>query len=194
MAPFGQSPLCTDTGKHRCRHYWERMSHQASVFFPILLQMVSEPQISVPELSFFFLKSAWIIAWIFFFFFVPFSKKNGLFTCTLSKWLLQIWSFQHPWWKFTFFLLLIWGWGENGSNNLWLSFAQSMSTCRDLCSYYLAVTVLIMEGKEEKGNNFVDKNLSLELGSWLRWWSISQGFELDPLNEFWASEKPCLNK
>lgn len=101
-----------------------------------------------------FFKSAWIMAWIFFFLFIsprrmdysPVLCPNGYcrfghFNILDGSWL--------------FFLLLIWGWGKNGSNNLWLSFAQSMSTCRDSCFYYLAVTVLIMEGKEERGNTLI---------------------------------------
>lgn len=142
-----------------------------------------------------FFKSAWIMAWIFFFF-VHFSKKNGLFTCTLSKWLLQIWSFQLPWWKLTFF----------SSSHLRLREKWLKQSLTIFCSInvHLQGFVLLLLGcnclnhgrqrREREYINFVEKNLSLELGSWLRWWSISQGFELDPLNEFWASEKPCLNK
>lgn len=150
MAPFGQSPLCTDTGKHRCRHYWERMSHQASVFIPIFLHMVSQPQISVPELSFFFKVS--LDNGLDFFFFCSFLQE---------EWTIHLYSVQMaitdlvistPLMEVDFFFFFSSeAGGKNGSNNLWLSFAQSMPTCRDLCSYYLVVTVLIMEGKGERG-------------------------------------------
>lgn len=113
MAPFGQSPLCMDTGKHQCRHYWERMSHQASVFIPIFLQMVSQPQISVPELSFFFFKVSLDNGLDFFFFFCSFLQE---------EWTIHLYSVQMaiadlvistPLMEVDFFfLLLIWGWGE----------------------------------------------------------------------------------
>lgn len=142
-----------------------------------------------------FFKSAWIMACIFFFLFI--SPRRMDYSPVLCP---------NGYCRFGHFNILDGSWLFFPSSHLRLGEKWLKQSLTIFCSInvHLQGFVPLLLGcnclnhgrqrREREYINFVEKNLSLELGSWLRWWSISQGFELDPLNEFWASEKPCLNK